>query len=561
MPAPTRRARLAVTCLAACVLSAGRAPLVGQRMPVAIGGTAAPSGDVVERTSPENVAPLAGATVRLTRDDGSSRSTTSDAAGRFQFDALPAGRYVLTTEKPAYVRMAYGATRFAQPGTPIVLGSHDRVGGYRLVTFKGGVLAGAITNVNGTPVPGATVIALRRVVQDDGTIAASSLSPTAAGDGTTSTARTNSRGEYRLFGLPPGRYVLEAALPASLTPPHAIARGFYPSAVVAQDAQVLVVDERTELSGLVFAPPVVRVVSLAGRVSAPADVLASARVVLQPDFPGRSETTARPTGEFTFDGVPEGAYVAEARALVAAGSQTAQRRRRLWGRAETVVTTNGENRVDVALRAGLDLPVEIMLQDAARSPGPSKIEVSLQPLRPWQQEPAIVATTTVRRLTLQDVAPGRYALSAKGQDATGADLEWRVMRILADGHDVTDADLVIPDTGATLAVTMTDQVQIIDGRLIVPAGAPAVSTTVIIFPADRRFWLPRSRRLAIARPGTDGRFSFADLPAGDYRMIALLDPDVERIADPAFLETLVPVSFAVSLAPGEHKTLDLRTAN
>jgi hypothetical protein len=55
--------------------------------------------------------------------------------------------------------------------------------------------------------------------------------------------------------------------------------------------------------------------------------------------------------------------------------------------------------------------------------------------------------------------------------------------------------------------------------------------------------------------------SFADLPAGDYRMIALLDPDVERIADPAFLETLVPVSFAVSLAPGEHKTLDLRTAN
>jgi hypothetical protein len=36
---------------------------------------------------------------------------------------------------------------------------------------------------------------------------------------------------------------------------------------------------------------------------------------------------------------------------------------------------------------------------------------------------------------------------------------------------------------------------------------------------------------------------------------------MEQIADPAFLETLMPASFAVSLAPGEHKTLDLRTAN
>jgi hypothetical protein len=506
-----------------------------------------------------DVTPLAGATVRVTSDNGASRATTSDSAGRFQFDALPAGRYVLTAEKPAYVRMAYGATRFAQPGTPIVLGVDDRANGYRIVTFKGGVLAGAITNASGTLVPGATVAALRRVIADDGTMAASPLSPMSAGDGATLTARTNGRGEFRLFGLPPGRYVLEAALPASLTPPHAIARGFYPSAVVARDAQVLVVDERTELSGLVFAPPVVRVAALAGRVSAPSGALASARIVLQPDFPGRSETTARPTGEFTFDGVPEGAYGVEARAVVAADSQAA--RRRLWGRAETFVTTNGENRVDVGLRTGLDLPVEIALLGTARTSEPSTLEVALQPLRPWQQDPAIVGTTTARRLTLHDVAPGRYALAVKGLDTAGGDLGWRVMTIVVDGRDVTDADLVLPDTGATLTVTMTDQVQIIDGRLIVPAGAPAVSTTVIVFPADRRLWLPRSRRIAIARPGTDGRFAFTTLPAGDYRMIALLDPDVEQIADPSFLDTLAPASLAISLTPGEHKTLDLRTAN
>jgi hypothetical protein len=289
--------------------------------------------------------------------------------------------------------------------------------------------------------------------------------------------------------------------------------------------------------------------------------LTSARVILQPEFPGRGETTAGPTGEFTFDGVVEGAYAAEARAVVAADSSAAQPRRRVWGRAEAFVTANGDNHIDVASRPGLDLPVNVVLQGAGRDAEPSRIEVALTPLRPWQQEPAIVATTTARRLTLPDVAPGRYALSAKALDAAGIDLGWRIMTIVVDGRDVTDADLTIPDTGASLVVTMTDEVQTIDGRLILPAGGPAVSTTVIVFPADRELWRPQSRRLAIARPATDGRFAFTSLPPGDYRMIALLDPDMEQIADPAFLETLMPASFAVSLAPGEHKTLDLRTAN
>jgi hypothetical protein len=561
MSASTRLARLAIVCLTACVLGAASAQLEGQQPPRASDATATLAGDVVERTSSTDVAPLAGATVRLTSDDGPSRSTTTNSAGHFQFETLPAGRYVLSAEKPAYVRMAYGATRFAQPGTPIVLGSDDRAGGYRIVTFKGGVLAGAIANARGTPVPGAMVAALRRVVHDDGTIAASTLSPAAAGAGATLTARADGRGEFRLFGLPPGRYVLEAALPSTLTPPHAIARGFYPSAVVAHDAQVLVVDERTEISGLVFAPPVVRVASLAGRVSAPSGMLTSARVILRPEFPGRGETTAGPTGEFTFDGVMEGTYAVEARALVGIDARATPSRRRVWGRAEASVTANGENRVDVALRPGLELPVNVVLQSAGGNAAPPRIEITLQPLRPWQQEPAIVATATTRSLTLRDVAPGGYALSAKALDANGVDLGWRLMQIVVDGRDVTDADLVIPDTGASLIVTMTDQAQTIDGRLILPAGGPAVSTTVIVFPADRRFWLPRSRRVAVARPGTDGRFAFTSLPAGDYRMIALLDPDMEQIADPAFLETLVPASFAISLAPGEHKTLDLRTAN
>ena len=82
--------------------------------------------------------------------------------------------------------------------------------------------------------------------------------------------------------------------------------------------------------------------------------------------------------------------------------------------------------------------------------------------------------------------------------------------------------------------------------------------TLIVYPADQRFWTPQSRRIQSARPATDGRFTFRNLPAGDYRLVPVYDPEPGAWFDPAFLLQLESASVRVSIAEGEKKEQHLR---
>jgi hypothetical protein len=64
----------------------------------------------------------------------------------------------------------------------------------------------------------------------------------------------------------------------------------------------------------------------------------------------------------------------------------------------------------------------------------------------------------------------------------------------------------------------------------------------------------------MARPSTEGRFSFADLPAGDYLLVALTDADPGEWQTPEFLGTIAGAGVRISLAQGERKIQDLRIA-
>ena len=95
---------LASFCLAA-VGAAGQAPPPprdpGQPARPAPVGTATVAGALTVAASGQ---PARGARVTLSANDiGVSRSTETDALGRFSFAALPAGRYSLGASKPGHV--------------------------------------------------------------------------------------------------------------------------------------------------------------------------------------------------------------------------------------------------------------------------------------------------------------------------------------------------------------------------------------------------------------------------------------------------------------------------
>ena len=136
----------------------------------------------------------------MTSDRQVSRTVVTDDEGRFNFVALPAGRYMLTANKQGYVSASYGARRPNRPGTALVLAEDQRITGLTLRMTRGSAISGVLVDQNGEPFSGANVSAMRNQFVGTGQ---RSLLPVGS-------AVSDDRGQYRLWGLAAGDYVISA---------------------------------------------------------------------------------------------------------------------------------------------------------------------------------------------------------------------------------------------------------------------------------------------------------------------------------------------------------------
>ena len=131
---------------------------------------------------------------------------------------------------------------------------------------------------------------------------------------------------------------------------------------------------------------------------------------------------------------------------------------------------------------------------------------------------------------------------------------------MAGGRDILDFPLVIEPNQEVggIVMTFTDKTQELSGTVFDPQGKPTADFTIIAFAADNQYWLPQSRRIVSQRPGTDGRFTFRNLPPGEYRLAAITDAEPGEWFNPEFLTQLSTASIPISLAEGERKVQDIR---
>jgi len=154
------------------------------------------TGTISGRVVSESGQPLAGAAVfvRAAGLPSVGRSTTSNLEGDFQITGLENALYYITANSPAYVSAPL------EIETPLPT---YRVGdSVRVELIRGGVITGTVTNSTGEPVLGVRVRVF--IVRD------------ASGQLTKgrllffSERSTDDRGIYRIYGLPPGSYLVEA---------------------------------------------------------------------------------------------------------------------------------------------------------------------------------------------------------------------------------------------------------------------------------------------------------------------------------------------------------------
>ena len=163
-------------------------------------GTAKIAGRVV---AAETGAPIRRAQINLNSQDSRvSRVIATDSDGNFEIAGLPAGRYRLRVNKGGFVPLEYGQARAFEAGKPLDLTDGQVLNKLDFSLPRGSVITGRITDEYGDALTDVQVQALRyQFVNGERQLVNAGR-----------TERTNDLGEYRLFGLMPGEYVIHATL-------------------------------------------------------------------------------------------------------------------------------------------------------------------------------------------------------------------------------------------------------------------------------------------------------------------------------------------------------------
>jgi protocatechuate 3,4-dioxygenase beta subunit len=415
---------------------------------------------------------------------------------------------------------------------------------------------------------------------------------------------TDDRGIYRIFSLQPGDYVV-AAHPRNLLPqggsmsldvwdPAWRARNFraereqadqqatgytpvyYPGTVVAAQAAPLTIDAGDERGGIDFQLQRVPMATIEGTVvNATGQAMRNLQVTLADTaqtVPGAGVLSARPDaeGRFRIANVQPGSYRLLARAQAGAATPPPDGRGggppqqlRLWGTLDVSVDGRNLSHVIVTLQQGLTLSGRIVFEGSATQPSADSRR-AMAILQPVDQGPGVLAQTSRAqadpsgRFTIPGVTPGMYRLTASVPGSGNGG--WFVESALIDGQDALDFPIEIRPGGAmpSAVITLTDRQARLSGTIVGPGGRPASEQTLILYPADARFWSGQSRRIRSTRPATDGQFSFQGIPAGDYRLAAMVDVEPGAWLDPAFLQEIDAASTPVSVADGEQKVQNLQ---
>lgn len=557
-------------------LGRGQGPFPGGRgrlgMPPRDDSQAAPTGNakITGRVvAADTGSPIRRAQIRVTSGEARfNRVVTTDGDGRYELLNLPAGRYRLFVNRAGYVALEYGQARPFENGKPLDIAEGQAVEKVDFSLPRGSVITGRITDEFGDPMTDVQVQAMRyqfvngeRQLVNAGRV-----------------AQTDDLGQFRVFGLMPGDYVVRASLRLNQNPdtmnqpdPVGYPGTYYPGVVDVTQAQSVTVTLGQELSSVAFPLVPARLSRVSGIVmGSDGRPLAGGMIMLRPRgsngmgalraaFGGGNQI--RPDGSFQLTGVPPGDYVLDVQQRPQNVRNLQEINLSLLEFASMPLTVSGDiDNLTVVTTPGVTMSGRVVF------PGQTAPQSNMQVVA----NPSAGASSPVAMMMAARALGGGRV----NQDGTfelrglagprlirvqGVPSGWALKSVTVEGNEVTDTPFEFkPGTSVSgVVITMTNRLTEVTGGVRDSRGQPVADYVLVAFAEDTKLWGAQSRFVQTARPNQNGAFTIKGLPPGRYMaaVVAALENGMQN--DPAVLEQLRIGAQNFSLTEGQTLNLNL----
>jgi hypothetical protein len=483
--------------------------------------------------------PLKSALVTLHSVDDRTRSEItirSEADGNFQFRGIIPGQYRLRVAKNNFVTQEYGQRNATGPGATLTLRGGQEMKDLLFRLIPSATIAGRVEDEDGEPITWAHVTALRSSYSN-GKRTFTSVAMNA----------TNDLGEYRLFGLPPGRYFISATYS-----PGAVHAGpesdfdyngaenlkenyvltYYPGTYDATKAQSVSVKSGEEIPSMDFMMRPTGVFRVRGRVinTIPDTKRVEHPLVLLVPRGGAMQNNSftygpgnvvKKDGTFELPGVAPGSYTLQAE--IFDGDQQ-------HAVTQTVEVGNADvEGLQLVISKGFTITGHIRWDGT-----PGHIEDNLYVMGQTDSQSAITAGyARVDRdgsFTWNQISDAAMRLQFHGLDENGY-----VKAADYGGVDILDQGFTPhPGSNATLEITLSAHGAQVEGTATDENGLPAVGVWVVLVPDAKH----RDRHDLYRTERTDqhGVFKIKQVAPGDYTLYSWDEVEDGAWEDPDFIK-------------------------
>jgi protocatechuate 3,4-dioxygenase beta subunit len=465
----------------------------------------------------------------------------SDAEGHFSFDNLAPGRYRVSASRNGYV------SRGPRPGgglSLITLSSGQQASDVVVRLTPSAVIAGRVTTEGDEPVPNASIEAMKYTYRNE----RRQLSEIG-------TSTTNDRGEYRIWGLPAGKYYIRGTHPRGA----AVRRGglvyvpiFYPGVTDPSRTQPVELHSGDEATGIDLNFVSMHSVRVSGHVlNSNSQPEKGAQVSLVGGSGSLSfavgQASSDAKGAFEIRGVPPGSYT-----LVAEQFGDSEGDKVMRGRTAIEVGETNISDAEVVTGPGSSISGHVRIE-GKNTTDFSKLTVALDALDDLASLGLApdVSNTPVRpdgTFQFHDVPEGTYRINViplpngcylkPGGESDAVETGVKVGRNRSAAVELTLSSGAGRVTGS---VTRDQQ--------------PFAGATVALVPDPPRRAEPRFYRQAIS--DSAGRFTIANVTPGDYKLFAWEEIERGMYLDPDFLQSYEDSGKAVSVEEDSNLNVNL----